>query len=204
MTNRYDTTAATVNRVERRIPRFEPTIAANVGVVVLQSLAVACASLGVFAGVFAFGMTGRVAWMLLTVWAASFGLAFAWRARVVEGGQVAVETIETPAQVAPMLDMPALPAPEIVLLNPHEGRAQLAAETRTALKARFADFVWGCVHDTTAGRWDAELGRATYRKWRDLLLSSGWARLNGPTLRQGWTLTAEPQRIVDAIEDGEL
>lgn len=205
---RYDTTTEALgvsNRATRSVPVFAPTIAANVGVVVLQSMAVACASFGVFAGIYAFGVTGHAAWMLLTVWAASFGLAFAWRARVIEDGQVAVETIETPAQVQPgvsMLDMPALPEPpNIVLLNPNKGQALLAAETRTVDRERWEMFIRGCAVDTSSRRWRK---LKEYEEWKADLLASAWARRIGEGPTAPWRLTASPEEIIAALQSPPL
>lgn len=80
MTNRrYDTTTATVNRAERRIPRYEPTIAANVGVPGLQAVVIAIAAVCGVGGLVAYIATVAVVWALLGLFGMILCAAFVWR-----------------------------------------------------------------------------------------------------------------------------
>lgn len=63
----------------------------------------------------------------------------------------------------------------------------------------FAAFVAACASDTSARRWEPELGRARYQQWRDLLIDGGWARWRSTDQRAGWELTATPEAIIAAL-----
>ena len=62
----------------------------------------------------------------------------------------------------------------------------------------------GCATDTSTRRWEGELGRDQYTEWRDLLISSGYARWRGRTGHGGWDLTADPQTIIEALQGADL
>lgn len=67
--------------------------------------------------------------------------------------------------------------------------------------SRFADFVRTCAEtgDTSARRWESELGKEVYSEWRDALLQMGAAQWRGRDRRSGWRLTAEVSEILDGL-----
>ena len=73
------------------------------------------------------------------------------------------------------------------------------ASPEPAAREDFAAFVNACASDTSARRWEPQLGRERYRQWRDLLIDGGWARWRGSDERGGWELAAEPAAIVKAL-----
>lgn len=67
------------------------------------------------------------------------------------------------------------------------------------LRDDLATFLAGCAVDTSARRWEPELGRARYQQWRDMLINGGWAKWRSEDQRAGWELTATPAEIGAAL-----
>lgn len=85
----------------------------------------------------------------------------------------------------------------LVLLRSNGARG--GADADAQLQAAFADFVRGCALDTSARRWEPEIGRGQYQRWRRQLLDAGWARWRSTDERAGWELTAPAAEILAAL-----
>jgi hypothetical protein len=50
--------------------------------------------------------------------------------------------------------------------------------------------------DTTARRWERQLGRGVYQAYRDRLLAAGYAQWRSSSPKDGWILTAPAVQII--------
>jgi len=184
--------------VERRIPTREPSLQSDVGVPILSA---------VFVGIIGGAFLGAVVWMLFDVWVwklvvvAGLGaclIVYFWRANMAEESTWADESIETPRP-----ELPELPKPPSmpVLLNSYQGRERLAADTKRVNKVEFEWFISECENDTSMRRFEKEISRDQYRRYRQSLMTQGWARWKNPQIpRLGWELTASAREIISHLK----
>lgn len=185
--------------VEIQQPDRSPEIGADFGVPLGQAVVT-----GLFAGT---GITALLVWLgngrvaLWPAWGVAVAvcmmLAWFWRL------SAASETLWRVEQVTGLDDRPPdqAPAGHILALNPYQGRQAQQRDQAAELRGLFARFVLGCVHDTSARRWESKLGRERYQVWRELLIRSGYAIWRGRNPRDGWRLTAAPADVIRALQD---
>jgi len=76
----------------------------------------------------------------------------------------------------------------------------LKSQVQKTTTERFSDFVKGCEKNTAQNYWEAEgMDRLDYIKWRDLLISLGWARWNTESRNQGWILCFPAKDIINGL-----
>ena len=75
-------------------------------------------------------------------------------------------------------------------------RARNAPDGDEQVRDELRAFLAGCLIDTSARRWEPELGRQRYQEWRDMLIGGGYARWKGSDQRTGWELMATPDEIM--------
>jgi hypothetical protein len=190
-----DAGAATVELLQ---PQRAPAVSSDVAVPLLQALASGVfGGLGLTAGLVLLGKGAHwwPTWGIAIL--ACVAAAWFWRLRSCEESLYRVETILQP--VAPS------EPPErshILALNPYQGRQAQVVDDRAALRGQFARFVMGASVSTSARRWEKMLGREKYQSWRDLLISSGYARWKSERdQRAGWILTAPAVAIIGNLQD---
>jgi hypothetical protein len=188
-------------KIRRTIPARTPSIEADVGVPALTGLII-----GLLAAIVPALLLSLLLGHFLAAYlgyASVFSvLAILWRLGVIDRSLWATEDIESTTPAVPAgLEMPALPAPQTpVLLSPYAGRERLAAEKRQDEQSDFARFVEGCENDTTLRRWEPEIGRGQYQRYRDALIDSGWANWRTDNTRDGWELSAAPATVCEALD----
>ena len=84
----------------------------------------------------------------------------------------------------------------VIMVNPKPPGDQ----DQGADRGDFETFVRGCAVDTSLRRWEGDLGREGYERYRDVLIRLGWAEWRSKDRRQGWALVGDPGEILAAME----
>jgi hypothetical protein len=134
-------------------------------------------------------------WLMLLAMASTAGLALLWRIRVHDAARWTTERHRAAMRPAD----PALSAP--VVLNPYQGQQAQRAELAARAMGEFGNFVRliEADGDTTARRWERQLGRGKYQAFRDRLIAGGFAQWRSDSPKDGWQLTAPAAVVLAAL-----
>jgi hypothetical protein len=128
--------------------------------------------------------------VFLIVWALSYYV-------ILRDQRATLWTIET--RIGRDLDgdgMTGRPDGHVILVNPPPKE-----DPGARLRRQFAEFVHGCETDTSARRWEPQIGREKYQQWRDALIRMRYATWDNPeNPRQGWHLTSPADEIVQRFQ----
>jgi hypothetical protein len=170
------------NTIERTAPARQPSIRADVGVPLLQSL-VTGVLIGSPLGMAAWAVGGHPIVIPALIFVAS---AAAWflRLRVIDATLQATEArlgvdIDGDGQVA---------GERIIGLNAFRGRQARNEAEHDAQASRLAEFIRESYSNTSMAYLEGRgFDRAEeIQPWRDMLIRTGWARWNGENHTHGW------------------
>ncbi len=180
-------------------PSRAPSLGADVVAPILQSVFLAGVAGGVLAGVGA--LFGAPLWPTWPLCAGVLTIGvYYWRQGVAD--DTLRETQRTDSRPVTVQRVAVEPAGHI-LIGARGGRQALARDNAARGRQEFLQFVRGCERDTSMRFWQSRIGRDKYTRWRDELLSSGWAEREGDAPNAPWRLTATAEEIAAAIDAGE-